>query len=128
MVLVSSVPREDAIAAAQANNSDGNLHPVTSSSLNAEDFSAHQALVRVFERIVSLDEDKEKESCASGERTVVFRLLVDSSRHGAWKEGKLLDKMIQESGASVKLQPKDHFQATPDELIEVKFIFSYHLL
>lgn len=89
---------------------------------------AQQALVKVFDKMVMADEErweeneKEKESDASG--YVVCRLLAASTQVGCvlGRGGKIVEKIRQESGAQVRILPKDQIPACAapgDELIQV---------
>lgn len=85
---------------------------------------AQQALVRVFERMMRVEEEKEKER--EGEGLVACRLLAASNQVGCvlGKGGKIVEKMRMESGAQIRILSKDKDQiplcAGPgDELIQV---------
>ncbi|KAK9078418.1 hypothetical protein SSX86_002475 [Deinandra increscens subsp. villosa] len=122
------------------NNNDDSVESrgEESGSLNAEESPAQKALVRVFERILKVDEERSKMSKEesenggeenSGEGPVVCRLLVASHQIGCvlGRGGKIIEKIRQDSGAQVRVLPKDQIPdcAVPgDELIQMVGKFS----
>ncbi|KAK6915184.1 K Homology domain, type 1, partial [Dillenia turbinata] len=91
---------------------------------------AQLALVRVFERILKLDEGRAGISSESDDKEegsnsdVVCRLLAPSVQVGSvlGRGGKVVEKIRQESGAQVRVLPKDHIPACAalgDELIQI---------
>ncbi|KAK9281039.1 hypothetical protein L1049_003931 [Liquidambar formosana] len=97
---------------------------------------AQQALVRVFERILKVDEERGGGSAESekgeekekkeegGGNVVVCRLLAPSNQVGCvlGRGGKIVEKIRQESGAQIRVLPKDHIPACAsqgDELIQI---------
>ncbi|KAD6794816.1 hypothetical protein E3N88_05712 [Mikania micrantha] len=125
-----------------ANNGDSNSDE--SDSLNCEESPAQKALVRVFERILKVDEERSKMlkeesdngdensgdgSCGIPSGPVVCRLLAASYQIGSvlGRGGKIIEKIRQESGAQVRVLPKDQIPdcAFPgDELIQMVGKFS----
>ncbi|KAJ4962453.1 hypothetical protein NE237_022392 [Protea cynaroides] len=123
-----------------------------SNNLNSgeEDASPAQlALVRVFERMLKVDEErlgvsgdsedgqeKEKEkdektanAGAIVGTSVVCRLLAPSNQVGCvlGRGGKIVEKIRQSSGAQIRILPKDHIPACAspgDELIQLTGTFS----
>ncbi|KAJ7952054.1 KH domain-containing protein [Quillaja saponaria] len=101
-----------------------------------------QALVRVFERTVRVNEDRTddtgKESISDSningdgieiKGMVVCRLLAQSSQVGSvlGRGGKIVEKIRQESGAQIRVLPKDQIPACAfpgDELIQITGTFS----
>ncbi|XP_077216697.1 RNA-binding KH domain-containing protein [Tasmannia lanceolata] len=98
-----------------------------------EESPAQRALVRVFERMLKVDEERlgvlggdgeegeEKEGSAG---LVVCRLLAYSSQVGCvlGKGGKIVEKIRQESGAQVRIIAKDQIPACAapgDEVIQI---------
>ncbi|KAF5787874.1 putative K domain-containing protein [Helianthus annuus] len=112
--------------------------------LSCEESVAQNALVRVFERILKVDEERSKMGKEEGENgednaadgsggipqgPVVCRLLAASHQIGSvlGRGGKIIEKIRQESGAQVRVMPKDQLPecAFPgDELIQMagKFV------
>ncbi|KAI3803284.1 hypothetical protein L1987_31434 [Smallanthus sonchifolius] len=119
------------------NNEDCNSEE--SGSSNCEESPAQKALVRVFERILKVDEERSKLSKEESENVednsgegsggisqgpVVCRLLAASHQIGCvlGRGGKIIEKIRQESGAQVRVLPKDQIPdcAFPgDELIQM---------
>ncbi|KAI7737965.1 hypothetical protein M8C21_004927, partial [Ambrosia artemisiifolia] len=107
--------------------------------LNGEESLAQKALVRVFERILKVDEERSKMNKEEGENgedntgdgsggipqgPVVCRLLAASYQIGSvlGRGGKIIEKIRLESGAQVRVMPKDQIPecAFPgDELIQM---------
>lgn len=92
----------------------------------AEGSPAQQALVRVFKRMV--DELGEAEN---NNGSVCCRLLIGASQVGCvlGRGGKMVEKIRQESGAQVRVFPRDQIPpaASPgDELIQVMLFFCLH--
>ncbi|XP_043713741.1 KH domain-containing protein HEN4 [Telopea speciosissima] len=130
--------------------SDGEeLGNSNNSNLGEEDASPAQlALVRVFERMMKVDEErlgvlgesedgeekekeKEEKTANAGptQSSVVCRLLAPSNQVGCvlGRGGKIVEKIRQNSGAQVRILPKDHIPACAspgDELIQITGIFS----
>ncbi|XP_042498266.1 KH domain-containing protein HEN4 [Macadamia integrifolia] len=122
------------------------------SNSGEEDASPAQlALVRVFERMLKVDEErlgvsgetedaeekeKEKEektanagAIVGNQSSVVCRLLAPSNQVGCvlGRGGKIVEKIRQDSGAQVRILPKDHIPACAspgDELIQITGVFS----
>ena len=98
----------------------------------AEASPAQLALVRVFERIVEAEEHGNQNSNS----TVSFRLVAPSYQVGCvvGRGGKIVERIRQESGASVRVLPKDQVPLPPpgDEFIQVcafsLFFFSLSFL
>lgn len=98
-----------------------------------ENSVAQLALVRVFERILKVDEERsekgEDERRENVRENVVCRLLAPSNQVGCvlGRGGKIVEKIRQESGARVRVLPRENIPscATPgDELIQVLlFVF-----
>ncbi|KAI4329445.1 hypothetical protein L6164_021709 [Bauhinia variegata] len=99
---------------------------------------AQQALIRVFERMVRVDDDRPEEKQRDGnsginvnnasggeiKNLVACRLLAQSNQVGCvlGRGGKIVEKIRQESGAQVRVLPKDQLPAcasSGDELIQV---------
>ncbi|MQL85911.1 hypothetical protein Taro_018437 [Colocasia esculenta] len=97
---------------------------------------AQRALVRVFERILRVEEEKtaEGEGAGAGEEKeiqglVMCRLLAPSSQVGCvlGKGGKIVEKIRQESGAQIRVLSAEQVPACAapgDELIHITGSFS----
>ncbi|GMQ07831.1 hypothetical protein CsSME_00051855 [Camellia sinensis var. sinensis] len=112
------------------------------SNSNSEDEGspAQQALLRVFERILKVDEERSGVSSAENEKgedeegggnvvPVVCRLLAPSNQVGCvlGRGGKIVERIRHDSGAKVRVLTKDQIPACAspgDELIQVMFCFS----
>ncbi|KAK1416966.1 hypothetical protein QVD17_26086 [Tagetes erecta] len=86
-----------------------------------EESAAQKALVRVFERILNVDAD---ESSEDNSGPVVCRLLAASNQIGSvlGRGGKIIEKIRHDTGAQVRVLPKDQIPdcAFPgDELIQM---------
>lgn len=106
------------------------------SAFNDESSSqAQRALIRVLERILKVDEEgnavqsegegrkDEFSDARSPQGVVICRLLAPSNQVGSvlGKGGKIIEKIRQESGAQVRVLPKDQMPACAlpgDELIQ----------
>lgn len=90
-------------------------------SAAAEESAAQLALIRVFERMVEKDNNEE-----NNKKSVGCRLLAPSYQVGCvlGRGGKIIEKIRQESGAQVRILPKDHSPIPPpgDEFIQVFFL------
>lgn len=88
-----------------------------------EESAAQLALIRVFERIV--DKDEENKSLNSNS-TVGCRLVAPSYqvRCVLGRGGKMIEKIRQQSGAQIRVLPKDQSPIPPpgDEFIQVFFL------
>ncbi|XP_015061704.1 KH domain-containing protein At4g18375 isoform X1 [Solanum pennellii] len=112
------------------------------SAFNDESSSqAQRALIRVLERILKVDEEgnavpsegegrkDEFSDVRSPQGVVICRLLAPSNQVGSvlGKGGKIIEKIRQESGAQVRVLPKDQMPACAlpgDELIQITGSFS----
>lgn len=128
------------------NNNDGDLNSEELGDVNCDESPAQKALMKIFERILKVDEERSKmlkeESENGGDGSpeggggggipqgpVVCRLLAGSNQIGCvlGRGGKIIEKIRQESGAQVRVMPKDQLPdcASPgDELIQMvgKFV------
>lgn len=116
---------------AEANDGEDSVNLSNSSpnpvAVNDDSSSpAQQALVRVFERILRVDEEREEKEKKEdlGNVPVCCRLLAPSNQVGCvlGRGGKIVEKIRQESGAQIRVLPKDHIPACAspgDELIQV---------
>lgn len=88
-------------------------------SAAAEESAAQLALIRVFERMVEKDNNNEE----NNKKSVGCRLLAPSYQVGCvlGRGGKIIEKIRQESGAQVRILPKDHSPIPPpgDEFIQI---------
>ncbi|XP_059640671.1 KH domain-containing protein HEN4 [Cornus florida] len=112
----------------------------SSSNWNGEDEGspAQLALVRVFEKMLKVDEErggvsaesergeekKEEGDNAGAQEAVSFRLLAPSNQVGCvlGRGGKIVEKIRHDTGAQVRVLPKEHLPvcASPgDELIQI---------
>ncbi|KAL4192195.1 hypothetical protein AMTRI_Chr06g192760 [Amborella trichopoda] len=95
---------------------------------------AQKALVRVFERILQVDGEREERiERDNGEQkvsvvphSVVCRILVPGNQVGyvLGKGGKVVEKIRQESGAQIRVLSKEQLPlcaSVGDELIQVQF-------
>ncbi|GMQ07829.1 hypothetical protein CsSME_00051855 [Camellia sinensis var. sinensis] len=107
------------------------------SNSNSEDEGspAQQALLRVFERILKVDEERSGVSSAENEKgedeegggnvvPVVCRLLAPSNQVGCvlGRGGKIVERIRHDSGAKVRVLTKDQIPACAspgDELIQI---------
>lgn len=115
----------------EANNAEEsvNLRNSSPNSMAVDDDEsspAQQALVRVFERILRVDEEREEKEkkVDLSNVAVCCRLLAPSNQVGCvlGRGGKIVEKIRHESGAQIRVFPKDHIPvcASPgDELIQV---------
>ncbi|XP_071689163.1 RNA-binding KH domain-containing protein RCF3 [Rutidosis leptorrhynchoides] len=119
------------------NNDGGECDGKESGSGDGEETIAQKALVRVFERIVKVDEERNKtskdengdENVAEGgggvpQGPVLCRLLVAGNQIGSvlGRGGKIIEKIRQESGAQVRVLPKDQIPdcaSAGDEMIQM---------
>lgn len=120
-----------AICGAEANDGEESANLSNSSpnpvAVDDEESSpAQQALVRVFERILKVDEEREEKEKKEdlGNVAACCRLLAPSNQVGCvlGRGGKIVEKIRQESGAQIRVLPKDHIPACAspgDELIQV---------
>lgn len=128
---VKSKREASAICGAEANDGEESAN-LSNSSPNPvavdddESSPAQQALVRVFERILKVDEEREEKEKKEdlGNVAVCCRLLAPSNQVGCvlGRGGKIVEKIRQESGAQIRVLPKDHIPACAspgDELIQV---------
>ena len=125
--------REVAAVSGGAEANDGeesvnlsNFSPKTMAIDDDESSPAQQALVRVFERILKVDEEREEKEKKEDLSNVAVccRLLAPSNQVGCvlGRGGKIVEKIRQESGAQIRVLPKDHIPACAspgDELIQV---------
>ncbi|CAI9286210.1 unnamed protein product [Lactuca saligna] len=127
-----------------ANNNNDDSNSEESGNSNCEESPAQKALIRIFERILKVDEERSKmfkEESENGEDNstegsggiqqgpVVCRMLAASNQIGCvlGRGGKIIEKIRQESGAQVRVLPKDQLPecASPgDELIQMAGKFS----
>ncbi|KAL4589333.1 hypothetical protein LXL04_002239 [Taraxacum kok-saghyz] len=126
------------------NNNNDDSNSEESGNSNCEESPAQKALIRIFERILRVDEERSKmskEESDNGEDNstegsggvpqgpVVCRMLAASNQIGCvlGRGGKIIEKIRQESGAQVRVLPKDQLPecASPgDELIQMAGKFS----
>lgn len=110
-----------------AQNSDSS-HPNPNSG--EETSAAQVALVKVFERMLKVDEERGAEerreigNGTEGSGFVVCRLLAPSNQVGSvlGRGGKIVEKIRQDSGARVRVLPRENLPgcASPgDELIQI---------
>ncbi|XP_072953582.1 KH domain-containing protein HEN4-like [Typha angustifolia] len=103
------------------------FHTKKEASASSEEASpAQRALLRVFERILGVEEEEAKEKEVEG--PVVCRLLAPGSQVGCvlGKGGKIVEKIRQESGAQIRVFGKDQVPpcaAPGDELIHISGSF-----
>nr|CAN62067.1 hypothetical protein VITISV_030085 [Vitis vinifera] len=128
---VKSKREASAICGAEANDGEesANLRNSSPNPVAVDDDEsspAQQALVRVFERILKVDEEREEKEKKEdlGNVAVCCRLLAPSNQVGCvlGRGGKIVEKIRQESGAQIRVLPKDHIPACAspgDELIQV---------
>ncbi|KVH92905.1 K Homology domain-containing protein [Cynara cardunculus var. scolymus] len=122
-----------------ANNNNEDSNSEESGNSNFEESPAQKALLKVFERILKVDEERSKmskeesdhgeDNSAQGsggipQGPVVCRLLAASNQIGCvlGRGGKIIEKIRQETGAQVRVLPKDQLPdcASPgDELIQM---------
>ncbi|XP_060172978.1 KH domain-containing protein HEN4-like isoform X2 [Lycium barbarum] len=119
------------IANGNSSSDTANLNgdELPNSAVNDESSSqAQRALIRVFERILKVDEERnavqfegegKKDECS-----VVCRLLAPSNQVGCvlGRGGKIIEKIRLETGAQVRVLPKDQMPACAspgDELIQI---------
>lgn len=92
----------------------------------SEESAAQLALIRVFERMVEKDEEN-KSMNSNSNLQVGCRLVAPSYQVGCvlGRGGKIVEKIRQESGAQIRVLPKDQSPIPPpgDEFIQV--LFSY---
>lgn len=132
---VKSKREASAICGAEANDGEESAN-LSNSSPNPvavdddESSPAQQALVRVFERILKVDEEREEKEKKEdlGNVAVCCRLLAPSNQVGCvlGRGGKIVEKIRQESGAQIRVLPKDHIPACAspgDELIQITGTF-----
>lgn len=126
VIIADSTKKESSSAANSSADELANLDDESSSS------QAQRALIRVFERILKVDEERNaegegrKDECSdvSGPQgVVVCRLLAPSNQVGSvlGRGGKIIEKIRQEAGAQVRVLPKDQLLACAspgDELIQ----------
>ncbi|PON53192.1 Polyribonucleotide nucleotidyltransferase [Parasponia andersonii] len=132
VILISSAdsplpwPKHDHHPDHKRSNSSSPNVPGGGGSSDGEGSPAQLALVKVFEKMVMADEERweesEKESDGSG--FAACRLLAASSQVGCvlGRGGKIVEKIRQESGAQVRVLPKDQIPACAapgDELIQI---------
>ena len=101
------------------------------------------ALVKVFERILKVDEERGVEerreigNASEGSGFVVCRLLAPSNQVGSvlGRGGKIVEKIRQDSGARVRVLPRESLPgcaSAGDELIQVcsasLFLLYFHVL
>jgi len=95
-------------------------------AVSCEESAAQAALIRVFERTV---EDETKNSSNS---TVSCKLMAPSYQVGCvlGRGGKIVEKIRQESGAHIRVLPKDQppLPPTGDEFIQVLLLLLLLLL
>ncbi|XP_033513641.1 RNA-binding KH domain-containing protein RCF3 isoform X2 [Nicotiana tomentosiformis] len=132
VIIADSTKKESSSAANSSADELANLDDESSSS------QAQRALIRVFERILKVDEERNaegegrKDECSdvSGPQgVVVCRLLAPSNQVGSvlGRGGKIIEKIRQEAGAQVRVLPKDQLPACAspgDELIQITGSFS----
>ncbi|KAK7255063.1 hypothetical protein RIF29_28465 [Crotalaria pallida] len=105
-------------SSSSSSNSD-NDHEIISDA-NSSSPPAQVALIRVFERIVDDDELKQQQPHSGGGggggAVVCCRLVAPSYQVGCvlGRGGKIIDKIRHDSGAHVRVFPKDH-----DDLIQI---------
>lgn len=105
-----------------------------------EGSAAQFALLKVFERILKVDEERSEEERKhnngndnnSNNNNVVCRLLAPINQVGCviGRGGKIVEKIRQESGAQVRILPRDQIPACAspgEELIQVNFFSSLFL-
>ncbi|KAF4347567.1 hypothetical protein G4B88_009923 [Cannabis sativa] len=86
--------------------------------------AAQLALLKVLEKIVMAEENENEKENDSGDGFVACRLLAAGSQVGCvlGRGGKIVEKIRQESGAQVRVLPKDQIPACAspgDELIQI---------
>lgn len=138
IVVIADSTKKDAANSNHGSSDAGSLNAEESaySSVNDESSSqAQRALIRVLERIWKVDEEGNavqsegegrKDEFSDGrspQAVVVCRLLAPSNQVGSvlGKGGKIIEKIRQETGAQVRVLPKDQLPACAlpgDELIQ----------
>ncbi|KAM3289744.1 KH domain-containing protein HEN4 isoform X3 [Capsicum chacoense] len=93
-------------------------------SLSMSASQAQRALIRVFERILKVDEERNAEGEGRKDINVVCRLLAPSYQVGCvlGRGGKVIEKIRLESGAQVRVLSNDQIPACAspgDELIQI---------
>lgn len=144
IVVIADSTKKDAANSNHGSSDAGSLNAEESaySSVNDESSSqAQRALIRVLERIWKVDEEGNavqsegegrKDEFSDGrspQAVVVCRLLAPSNQVGSvlGKGGKIIEKIRQETGAQVRVLPKDQLPACAlpgDELIQITGSFS----
>ncbi|KAL6996113.1 hypothetical protein U1Q18_006252 [Sarracenia purpurea var. burkii] len=151
ILIVADSTRKDTSAIEAKQNTDnvdsigGEFAESSSNSISEDEGSqAQQALVRVFERILKVDEERNGVSAENGngegnkeggsnkgggdgatpQGPVVCRLLAPSNQVGCvlGRGGKIVEKIRHDSGAQVRVFPKDQIPACAypgDELIQI---------
>lgn len=140
IVVIADSTKKDAVNSnlTQTRSDSGslNVEELAYSAVNDESSSqAQRALIRVLERILKVDEEgnavqsegegrkDEFSDVRSPQGVVVCRLLAPSNQVGSvlGKGGKIIEKIRQETGAQVRVLPKDQLPACAlpgDELIQ----------
>ncbi|PSS07244.1 KH domain-containing protein [Actinidia chinensis var. chinensis] len=130
ILIVADSTKKESISSGESS------YPITED----EGSPAQQALVRVFERILKVDEERsgvsadtetseEKKEGGGNIGPVVIRLLAPSNQVGCvlGRGGKIVERIRQDSGAQVRVLPKDQIPACAypgDELIQITGNFS----
>uniref|UniRef100_A0A803M9S3 K Homology domain-containing protein n=1 Tax=Chenopodium quinoa TaxID=63459 RepID=A0A803M9S3_CHEQI len=100
-----------------------NPNPNSNSGEEREEGSiAQAALVKVFERILKVDEERSEKN--ESEKNEICRLLAPSNQVGCvlGRGGKIVEKIRQESGAQVRVLPREQLPACAspgEELIQM---------
>nr|GMC52002.1 KH domain-containing protein HEN4 [Ipomoea batatas] len=137
-IVADSTKRESAPSQSNSDCASTTAEFPPSSSIDDEASPAQLALVRVFERIWKVDEEREGEerkdegsnSCGGfPQGMVVCRLLAPTSLVGCvlGRGGKIVERIRNETGAQVRVLPKDqipHCASQGDEVIQITGSFS----
>ncbi|CAA7399432.1 unnamed protein product [Spirodela intermedia] len=120
---------DDADEDDDANESDDNLKVKENprqevSQLDRTTSAAQKALLLVFERIAESDPESDSVDDESKKSSIVARVLVLSSQVGCilGKGGSVVKQMASESGAQIRILPRDKVPAcasTLDELVQI---------
>ncbi|KAJ8539351.1 hypothetical protein K7X08_013603 [Anisodus acutangulus] len=110
-----------------ANSSSDTVNVEELPNLAVKDESSSQAqraLIRVFERILKVDEERINTVQSESEEVVVCRLLAPTNQVGCvlGRGGKIIEKIRLETGAQVRVLPKDQMPACAspgDELVQI---------
>ncbi|KAK4267706.1 hypothetical protein QN277_024451 [Acacia crassicarpa] len=129
-VIVIASNANSAFAAEQQQHGALSSNNSNSGAGDCDDGSpAQQALIRIFEKMARVDEDKPEDNINNGggsetKNSVTCRLLAQSNQVGCvlGRGGKIVEKIRQETGAQIRVLPKDQLPACAshgDELIQI---------